>query len=293
MPSYIELDKQSSFPPSSNVGKMIFGIKTNEKAALTNHLGQTIEIGGGGRGGTGVVIPQPIVLFTGNTGQYIRNGLAIQFSDTQFISASNNPELFLFRWKKGRYSYRENISDPRGKRKKNPKWVHPTTQGSETKWAGWKFFNGKQWHYPNGIELTGRTTEWAIPQTIIPYEIFGIDFNKYMFWNFRTSGLLQSWDQNVFPSGDFSPTIHQVSPDTIRIGMQKPQSNIIKYSLAVAIDNPDATQSNGLCPKIFGPLSEPFYTVVFKDNGAGGFVDINLVRDNHMNHKHVYKNAIN
>lgn len=291
MPSYIELDKQASFPPSSNVGKMIFGVKTNQKAALTDHLGNTTEIGGGG-GGTGIIIPQPIVLLTGDTSQTVRKGISIQLPDTEFLSSSSNPELFLFRWKRGSYTYRTNISDPRGKRRKNSKWVHPTTEGSETKWAGWKFFNGKQQHY-YGIELTGRTTEWAIPQTIIPYEIFGIDFNKYMFWNKRSLGILAEYDTNVWSSGDFSPTIHSVFPDYIKIGMQRSNSNIIKYSLAVAIDNPEATQSNGLCPKIFGPLSEPFYTAVFKDEVQGGFIDINLVRDNHMNHKHVYKNINN
>jgi hypothetical protein len=291
MPSYIELDKQGSFPPSSNIGKLIFGVNTSGDATLTNVNGVTSVIGGGG--GTGIQIPQPIVLFTGVTGQYIKNGLSIQLPDTEFISSSINPELFLFRWKRGKYSTRSNSVDPRGKRKKNSKWVHPTTEGSETKWAGWKFFNGKQWHNPTNTELTGRTTEWEIPLTINPYEIFGIDFNKYMFWNFRSSGILQSWDENIFSSGVFSPTIHQVSADKIKIGMQKPVSNIIKYSLAVAIDNPEATKTNGLCPKIFGPLSEPFYTVVFKDINAGGFIDINIVRDNHMNHKHVYKNAIN
>lgn len=53
MPSYIEIKKQATFPPSSSSDKMIFGVKSNDKAALTDHLGNTVEIGGGGGGGTG------------------------------------------------------------------------------------------------------------------------------------------------------------------------------------------------------------------------------------------------
>jgi uncharacterized delta-60 repeat protein len=45
MASYIELDKQSSFPPSSNVGKVIFGVDSNGNITLTNSSGETIPIG--------------------------------------------------------------------------------------------------------------------------------------------------------------------------------------------------------------------------------------------------------
>jgi hypothetical protein len=48
MPSYIELDKQASFPPSSNIGKLIFGVNTSGDATLTNVNGVTSVIGGGG-----------------------------------------------------------------------------------------------------------------------------------------------------------------------------------------------------------------------------------------------------
>jgi hypothetical protein len=293
MPSYIELDKQASFPPSSNVGKMIFGIKTNEKVALTDHLGNTTEIGGGG-GGTGVVIPQPIILLTGSTnGFMLSQGVAIQFPDTGFDFTSNNPELFLFRWKRGKLSTRTNNFDLRGDRKKYGKWVHPTTQGSETKWEGWKFFNGKQYFNGASYELTGRTTEWSIPSTILPYQIFGIDFNRYMFWSRRFSGSLLEYDTNVWSSGDFTPTQHSSGSSVIGLGMtvnnrNEYAANKQKFALAVAVDNPNATKSNGLCPKIFGPLSEPFYSVVVQPDGLT-YSEIGLIKGNHKRHTRVIR----
>jgi hypothetical protein len=48
MPSYIELDKQASFPASSDVGKLIFGVNTSNQAALTDVSGNTTIIGSGG-----------------------------------------------------------------------------------------------------------------------------------------------------------------------------------------------------------------------------------------------------
>lgn len=287
MPSYIELDKQASFPPSSNVGKMIFGITTNSKASLTDVSGNTVEIGGGG-GGTGVVIPQPIILLTGSTGN-LPKGIAIQFPDTGFDFTSNNPELFLFRYKRGNKSTRTNSFDPRGKRKRYGRWVHPTTEGSEVKWAGWKFFNGKQYYEGASYELTGRTTEWVIPSTIIPYQIFGIEFNRYMFWSRRSSGSLVEYDTNVWSSGSFLPDIHSSGSSIIKIGMtvnnlRDDPANIQKFALAVAVDNPEATKTNGLCPKIFGPLSEPFYSVVEKN-----YDDLGLIKGNHKRHTRVIK----
>jgi hypothetical protein len=42
MPSYIELDKQASFPVASNSGKVILGINTNNVLQLTNSDGQQV-----------------------------------------------------------------------------------------------------------------------------------------------------------------------------------------------------------------------------------------------------------
>jgi len=46
MPSYIELDKQSSFPPSSNSGKVILGINNSNQLQATNSDGQSIGVTG-------------------------------------------------------------------------------------------------------------------------------------------------------------------------------------------------------------------------------------------------------
>jgi hypothetical protein len=47
MPSYIELDKQSTFPSSSDVGKLIFGVNTSNEATLTDSNGTTYNFGSG------------------------------------------------------------------------------------------------------------------------------------------------------------------------------------------------------------------------------------------------------
>jgi len=46
MPSYIELDKQSSFPASSNSGKVILGINNSNQLQVTNSSGQSIGVTG-------------------------------------------------------------------------------------------------------------------------------------------------------------------------------------------------------------------------------------------------------
>jgi hypothetical protein len=46
MPSYIELDKQSSFPASSNVGKLILGFNTDGSLQATDNNGQSVGVVG-------------------------------------------------------------------------------------------------------------------------------------------------------------------------------------------------------------------------------------------------------
>lgn len=281
MPSYIELNKNASFSASSDVSKLVFGVTTNNKAALTDHLGNTVEIGGGG---SGLQIPQPIISITGSNA----NGIAIQLPDTGLDLTQGNPEIFLFRW---RNSHRTKFGTRR--RKKESKWVHPSTDGANVKWQGWKFFGGGQVNASSNI-ITGRTTEWQIPSGTTPYQKFGIDFNKYIFWgitNKITGGT--TTDVNVWSYDIFLPTNHSTPEYVINIGGSKRtrSANIIKYSFAVAIDNPEATKTNGLCPKIFGPLSEPIYSII---NASGvNYNDVILVKGNHLNHKHVVKNILN
>ncbi len=281
MPSYIELNKNSSFPASSNSGKLIFGVNTNDKAALTDHLGNTVEIGGGG---TGIVIPEPQIHIIG----YPINQLNVKFSDTSFLTEENNAELFLFRW---RNNHRTKVNNPiTRRRRKKSKWFHPSTSSADTKWQGWKFFNGKQYD-TNGFEITGRTTEWALPTNLLPYQLHSINFNEYLFWNIEDKNTnVITADTNVFSVDSFSPTLHDTTNYKINIGgsNRSRNANIIKYSLAIAIDNPEANKTNGLCPKIFGPFSEPFYTIIDQTNGG-----ISIIKGNDRNHKHVIKNILN
>jgi hypothetical protein len=50
MPSYIEIDKEASFPTASNVGKVVFGVNTSGNAVLVNNTGNITVIGSGGGG---------------------------------------------------------------------------------------------------------------------------------------------------------------------------------------------------------------------------------------------------
>jgi hypothetical protein len=47
MPNYIELDKQASFPNSTNVGKLVFGVTTSNELLLTDSSGTTYNFGSG------------------------------------------------------------------------------------------------------------------------------------------------------------------------------------------------------------------------------------------------------
>jgi hypothetical protein len=281
MPSYVEFNKTNTYPASSENGKLTMVLNNSTEIALTDHNGNTTIIGGGG---SGFQIPQPIISITGGT----NDGISVQFADTGYDFSLNNPELFLFRW---RNNHRTKQNER--KRNKKSKWVHPSTEGCEVKWQGWKFFNGIQTLGP--FTISGRTTEWEISPTIKPYERMGINFNKYMFWNIYDLNILDylQYDVNVFGFDSFLPTNHQTTDYTINIGgtRGKSNSNIIKYALAVAIDNPNATKQNGQCPKIFGPLSESFYSVLRVD--TSNYVDIRLIKENEFNHKHVIKNALN
>ncbi len=138
MPSYIEFDKTVNFPASSNVGKVIFGINDAGQAVTVNNLGVELPLSqsfisasyavtasyalnGGGVGGTGLIIPKPIVYATigktyppndshtygdplpGSPGTITNSWnpgmlkLTYQTSDLTFLNY--NPKYFLFIYK--------------------------------------------------------------------------------------------------------------------------------------------------------------------------------------------------
>ena len=284
MPSYVEFNKTNTYPASSENGKLTMVLNNSTEIALTDHNGNTTIIGGGG---SGIVIPQPIIHIVG----YPTNQLSVKFSDTSFLTSQNNAEIFLFRW---RNRHRSKTVTPTVRiRRKKSKWYHPSTASADTKWQGWKFFNGKQYDR-DGFEITGRITEWGLPLNLLPYQLHTLNFNEYLFWNVEdqnTGGTTS--DVNVFIGYDlFTPTDHFSSGDyRISLGGSNNRANIMKYCLAVAIDNPDATKTNGLVPKIFGPFSEPFYSIISKNGSAIPiFNGIKLIKENHLSHKHVIKN---
>ncbi len=121
MPSYIELDKQGSFPSSSNAGKVILGVNTSGQVITTNSSGQTSPVGGGG---TGLYIPKPIpysismnlpahayndpisILGDGSglpgarTNTWSTEALKLTYDSTDDTFLNHNPRYFLFVYEK-------------------------------------------------------------------------------------------------------------------------------------------------------------------------------------------------
>ena len=90
MPSYIELDKQLSFPASSNVGKLILGVNSSEKATLTDSAGVTTVIGGGELPYKSYVAR---VLHYGDTGQTLVDGDSLIVGQTYKITVDNGGDF--------------------------------------------------------------------------------------------------------------------------------------------------------------------------------------------------------
>ena len=237
---------------------------------------------------TGLNIPTPIVTIDYKENQNVNNEICVHFVDNgfDFLSASN-PEIFLFRWKNNRNAKRKDGST----RKKRAKWVHPNTQNSTTKWAGWKFFSGVQYmHNANGVpsEFDSRVTEWLIPTTTKPYERISIPFNRYMFQSEVDSSNLYkhlSVDGNVLIGTNgykIKDRVNQTdNTKSYRLtGQRKQIDNVFPkvntFCFALAIDNPNATKQNGLCPKIFSAFSNPFHAI-WEVNNVGWGSDIVLV----------------
>jgi len=237
-------------------------------------------------------IPRPLIGIDSENSKLI-----ISFPDTGFDFTKDNPELFLFRYKNVKHSKH---GDKR--RKKKAGFVHPSTHDASTKWAGWKFFNGHHFYKGNnGISDTvieGRITEWPIPSTILPYQNIEIAFNIPMFWNKRNIGttvVSPSVEFDIDPfANNFTTDTHAIGDEDSRFvaqigsshqrtkdGIGNNYPNIVRYALAVAVDNPLATKTNGLCPKIFGPLSEEFFTVANSRSAPEKLILTKLYTGNH------------
>lgn len=246
-------------------------------------------------------IPAPLIGIDNTNRQ-----LVISFQDNGFDFTQGNPEIFLFRYRNTRHSKHRNR-----RRKKRSGFVHPSTYNASTKWQGWKFFNGEHSYYSPEVgynTITGRVTEWTIPSDLIPYQQFRIDFNENMFWNKRTYGDLVvtptvEFDINPY-DGDFEVQTHYYGSTSstmteIRIGSARQRednppynsfTNIIRYALAVAVDNPLATKTNGLCPKIFGPFSEEFFAIADRRVGSSRIL---LDKIQSGNHTHIRASVMN
>lgn len=270
---YIQLKPQdaSLVPTPTEAGNVNYflDLNTNLPKFKTSD-GQILEISGAPN------IPKPIVAVHG-----VNNNITVSFKNTQFDFTQPNIELFLFRWKNNRRKKVNSIV-----KKNSASWVHPATEGWETKWAGWNYFGGDH-NYKDKDNLYAtiihnRITEFAVPTTLVQNLQFDITFNRYMFWNkIDLINSIAVFDDNFIEeqnSSDITTITNFAS-----IGSGKNKTKIIKYSLALAIDNPLATKTNGLCPKIFGEFSDPFYSVLKKQSGV--FIDIEL--KNYLIEKHL------
>jgi hypothetical protein len=249
--------------------------ETQNKANTAIRVGNMFLDLIGSKANKNLIIPTPIISIDKsqiNNNQQLR----VSFNDSDFDFSKGNPEIFLMRYKNSGRKIIKTILNPIGERRQyKAKFVHPTTEGSDMKWNGWKFFNGKQsifrgvWNIP----VTGRVTEWTIPLNILPYQQFIVPFNIYMFWTQQDFiNNTAQYDQNFFTNfAEYSTTdpVSIIDPNLfVRIGNSQRSrdrptySKTQKYALVVAVDNPLATKTNGLCPKIFGPLSEEFYSVL-------------------------------
>jgi hypothetical protein len=296
MPTYIEFDKNSSLPTPDNQSKVIIAVNADGTLVSKNSSGSVTQIGAG----SGYAIPQPIIGVNGAS-----DDISYYFRDEGFDFTSGNPELFLFRWS-NTHKKKNVLLDEYYK--KHSGWVHPVTQDATTKWNGWKYFSGNQLcDTVSGSTIINRITEFTVPSNTVPYSGNTIHVNRYMFWTLYSDELgdttkIKRIDENFFTSEfeySFSPTNKVYTSDfTYSISLsgnhkltRDNNRNIVKYCLALAIDNPIATKTNGLCPKIFGPMSEPFYSKIYKDKDLG-YNDVEFVKENTYQHKNIIMHGL-
>jgi hypothetical protein len=213
---------------------------------------------------TSATIPIPIIFIERPV--EAGNGLHISYRDTGFdFSTTQNPKLFLFKWKETRKTRKKQVTKTilQG-------WKHPVDMDWEANWQGWKFFGGKQ-SCPVATEnVLLRRTEWDVDANLKPMQKQLIDFNKYYGWREKdsTEGVVYRFDENVFNDPIFSLSDPVSGQKKIALTGKRSASNhlhyqkIQKFAFAFAVDNPKATKTNGLCPVIFGAMSEPIYQVL-------------------------------
>lgn len=227
------------------------------------------------------ILPQPHAEFYQAT-----NEMKVYFMDSGFdFSKAANPEIFLFRYK-GRQRKGSSVTVIR---KIKAGWKHPATVDSAIKWQGWKFFNGEQSLYGGAITNT-RITEWAVPSTIKPYDRVTLTgFNKYMFMSeIDTTGpTLLSFDSNVLGDYNLNDKINTLNSDyvfklsgtakRIKTPSAKGFQKVVTYCFALAVDNPNATKLNGLCPKIFSAFSNPMHIIWNRTGLVSPATDVSVV----------------
>jgi hypothetical protein len=142
MASYIELNKQSSFPTSSGAGKVIFGVNSSGNITLTNSSGLTTPIGASG--GSGILIPTPIPYSTSNSINTVHTynealpspisptwndellKLTYESNDLSFLAY--NPKYFMFVYKNNVTGRARNLLPlEKLNKKRNKSFVHPAS----------------------------------------------------------------------------------------------------------------------------------------------------------------------
>lgn len=188
MPSYIELDKQGSFPPSSNSGKVIFGVDNSGNVTITDVSGTTNPIGGGG---TGLYIPKPIIYASGGVGtlshnynqnisdigdgsgnpgaiqnSWSPNGLRLTYDTSDDTFLNHNPKYFLFVYNANKKQSKAYTTHPNNRLngKYGKYFIHPASYSGGTNISTYKNFSGSLLQNSGSFEpsFTDFTTEWVV-----------------------------------------------------------------------------------------------------------------------------------
>jgi hypothetical protein len=182
---------------------------------------------------------------------------------------SMNPEVFLMRDKRKKKHKSKGVNEYVTK---GQGIVHPHDKDNSIgKWAGWKWFGGKQVGVIPGTNPSLATSQDLLRQTEFPFtktvanETELIPFVNEMFWR-DVNGV------DYFPettlSGYYANTSLRPGGNFKGGSQIQKRRKTQKFYLVFAVDNPFATKTNELCPKIFGPISLPFYTTIAMDQGG-------------------------